>query len=209
MTPSRRQLPRPPIAPISPAPACASAHLLVHPPHLSIVPPPRLGAGIYPLAAALALDASLSVSEISIESDANAKLTDGRPTRRRAQTARSDGIPLLTLDFPAVRVTLRGLTLQHTSGAPAVEVRSGTVVISDCTFANNTHAGAVRLVGGDLTVSNSRFHRNGSANPTRVPRCTSRHATAHVAMTHACLRQRQPCEWWWGARCSGRGCSCV
>ena len=120
-----------------------------------------------------------------IEADGDAQLTDGRPayrralavvpqgdattgtqaseplSHRRAQAAVSGGLPLLTFDFPSARVTLRGLTLQHTSGAPAVEVRSGTVVISECIFANNTDAGAVRLVGGDVTIANSQFQRNG------------------------------------------------
>ena len=97
------------------------------------------------------------------QDDAMAGRQASKPlSRRRAQAAGSGGLPLLTFDFPSARVTLRGLTLQHTSGAPAVEVRSGTVVISECIFANNTDAGAVRLVGGDVTIANSQFRRNGS-----------------------------------------------
>ena len=114
----------------------------------------RLEGGPYLIQTPIVLDGSLTVSALHLDATSEATLVDARPTMRRRLSG--DGVagmqPLMHLNFSAGEITLQGFQVQHAAEGPAVEVVSGIVVMRECSFANNTGAGAVRITGGHVSV---------------------------------------------------------
>ena len=128
----------------------------------------ELQAGTHELDAPLRFDASVGASEVVLSAapEADVVLRPSASRRRRRLSSNSgDAAPAeegALIHVTAGVLTLEGLQLRDASGAPAVVVGGGRVLLRECTLANHRGAGALYVSGGEVTIEDSSFADNGA-----------------------------------------------